>query len=86
MISVIGISLPCSPAMMLARDQAQAPDLRRRVMGFCRERRHRSPAPVLLHDVIADLPPEAAADDGELMARLGQFSLIDPAEQAPPSR
>jgi len=36
----------------------------------------------LLHDMIADLPPEAAADDGEFMARLGQFSLIDPAEQA----
>lgn len=36
----------------------------------------------LLHDMIADLPPEAAADDREFMARLGQFSLIDPAEQA----
>ena len=36
----------------------------------------------LLHDMIADLPPDAAADDGEFMARLGQFSLIEPAEQA----
>jgi DNA-binding PadR family transcriptional regulator len=36
----------------------------------------------LLHDMIADLPPEAAADDGEFMARLGQFSLIEPTEQA----
>jgi DNA-binding PadR family transcriptional regulator len=36
----------------------------------------------LLHDMLADLPPETAADDGEFMARLGQFSLIDPAEQA----
>jgi DNA-binding PadR family transcriptional regulator len=36
----------------------------------------------LLHDMIADLPPEEAADDGEFMARLGQFSLITPSEQA----
>jgi|SRR5215469_1910613 len=36
----------------------------------------------LLHDMIAELPPEAAADDAEFMARLGQFSLISPAEQA----
>jgi DNA-binding PadR family transcriptional regulator len=36
----------------------------------------------LLHDMIADLSPEAAADDGEFMARLGQFSLIDPPERA----
>jgi DNA-binding PadR family transcriptional regulator len=35
----------------------------------------------LLHDMLADLPPEQAADDAEFMARLGQFSLIDPAEQ-----
>jgi DNA-binding PadR family transcriptional regulator len=36
----------------------------------------------LLRDMIADLPPEAAANDGEFMARLGQFSLITPAERA----
>lgn len=36
----------------------------------------------LLHDMIADLSPEAAADDGEFMARLGQFSLVNPAERA----
>jgi DNA-binding PadR family transcriptional regulator len=36
----------------------------------------------LLHDMIADLSPDAAADDGEFMARLGQFSLIAPAERA----
>ena len=36
----------------------------------------------LLHDMIADLPPEQAADDSEFLARLGQFSLIDPAERA----
>src|SRR5262252_7224001 len=36
----------------------------------------------LLHDMIADLPPEEAADDGEFVARLGQFSEINQAEQA----
>ena len=36
----------------------------------------------LLHDMIADLSAEAAADDGEFMARLGQFSLINPVERA----
>jgi DNA-binding PadR family transcriptional regulator len=36
----------------------------------------------LLHHMIADLSPEAAADDGEFMARLGQFSLINPVERA----
>jgi DNA-binding PadR family transcriptional regulator len=36
----------------------------------------------LLHDMIAELSRGAAADDGEFMARLGQFSLIDPAERA----
>lgn len=36
----------------------------------------------LLHDMLADLPPEQAADDSEFLARLGQFSLIDPAERA----
>jgi DNA-binding PadR family transcriptional regulator len=33
----------------------------------------------LLHDMLADLPPEQAADDTEFMARLGQFGLLDPA-------
>jgi len=36
----------------------------------------------LLHDMIADLPPDEAADDGEFIARLGQFSLINPEERA----
>ena len=36
----------------------------------------------LLHDMLADLPPEQAADDTEFLARLGQFSLITPAERA----
>jgi len=36
----------------------------------------------LLHDMLADLPPEAAADDMEFMARLGQFSLLTPDERA----
>ena len=31
----------------------------------------------LLHDMLADLPPDQAADDSEFMARLGQFSLLD---------
>ncbi len=35
----------------------------------------------LLHDMIIDLPPEQAADDIEFMARLGQFSLLDPGER-----
>ena len=35
----------------------------------------------MLHDMIADLPPEQAAEDTEFMARLGQFGLIDPAER-----
>ncbi len=35
----------------------------------------------LLHDMIADMPPEQAADDIEFMARLGQFSLLDPGER-----
>ena len=29
----------------------------------------------LLHDMLADLPPEQAADQEEFLARLGQFSL-----------
>jgi DNA-binding PadR family transcriptional regulator len=36
----------------------------------------------LLHDMLADLPPDQAADDVEFLARLGQFSLITPAERA----
>jgi DNA-binding PadR family transcriptional regulator len=36
----------------------------------------------LLHDMIADLPPEAAGDDNEFMARLGQFSLLSHDERA----
>jgi len=35
----------------------------------------------LLHDMLADLPPEQAADDYEFMARLGQFALLEPAER-----
>ena len=31
--------------------------------------------------MIADLPPDQAADDYEFMARLGQFALLDPAER-----
>lgn len=36
----------------------------------------------LLHDLLADLPPEQAGDEAEFLARLGQFSLLDPAERA----
>jgi DNA-binding PadR family transcriptional regulator len=36
----------------------------------------------LLHDMLAELPAEQAADPGEFVARLGQFSLINPAERA----
>jgi DNA-binding PadR family transcriptional regulator len=36
----------------------------------------------LLHDMLADLPADQAADDTEFLARLGQFSLINPAERA----
>jgi DNA-binding PadR family transcriptional regulator len=35
----------------------------------------------LLHDMLADLPPDQAADDYEFMARVGQFVLLDPAER-----
>jgi DNA-binding PadR family transcriptional regulator len=35
----------------------------------------------LLHDMLADFPPEQAADEGEFMARLGQFSLLDSSER-----
>ncbi len=36
----------------------------------------------MLHDMLADLPPDQAADESEFMARLGQFSLLNPAERA----
>ena len=36
----------------------------------------------LLHDMIVDLPADQAADPSEFLARLGQFSLINPAERA----
>ena len=35
----------------------------------------------LLHDMLADLPPDAAQDDTEFMTRLGQFSLLTEAER-----
>ena len=35
----------------------------------------------LLHDLLADLPQDEAADDTEFMARLGQFALLDPGER-----
>lgn len=35
----------------------------------------------LLHDMLADLPPEQAADDYEFLARLGQFGLLGPQER-----
>ena len=36
----------------------------------------------LLHDMLADLPPEQAGDEVEFLARVGQFSLLDPSERA----
>jgi len=36
----------------------------------------------LLHDMLADLPPEQAGDDYEFVTRLGQFSLISADERA----
>jgi DNA-binding PadR family transcriptional regulator len=36
----------------------------------------------LLHDLIADFPPDQGADDVEFMARLGQLSLITIPERA----
>jgi DNA-binding PadR family transcriptional regulator len=36
----------------------------------------------LLHDMVADFPPEQAADEGEFMARLGQFSFLNSSERA----
>ncbi len=35
----------------------------------------------LLHDLLADLPPDQADDDVEFTARLGQFGLLAPAER-----
>ena len=35
----------------------------------------------LLHDMLADFPPEQAADEGEFLARLGQFSLLSSTER-----
>jgi DNA-binding PadR family transcriptional regulator len=35
----------------------------------------------LLHDLLADLPPEAAQDDTEFMTRLGQFSFLSAPER-----
>jgi DNA-binding PadR family transcriptional regulator len=35
----------------------------------------------LLHDMLADLPAELAGDDGEFLARLGQFEFLTPAER-----
>jgi DNA-binding PadR family transcriptional regulator len=36
----------------------------------------------LLHDMLADLPPEQAGDETEFLARLGQFSEINSTERA----
>lgn len=35
----------------------------------------------LLHDLLAELPPESAGDELEFLTRLGQFSLLEPAER-----
>ena len=35
----------------------------------------------LLHDMLADLPPDQAADRNEFLSRVGQFSLLDPGER-----
>ncbi len=35
----------------------------------------------LLHDLLAELPPDQARDDVEFMSRLGQFGLLTPAER-----
>ena len=35
----------------------------------------------LLHDMLADLPPEQAADEPEFLTRLGQFEQLTPDEQ-----
>ncbi len=36
----------------------------------------------LLHDMLAELPPDQADDDVEFMTRLGQFGFLNPAERA----
>jgi DNA-binding PadR family transcriptional regulator len=35
----------------------------------------------LLHDMLAELPPELAGDEAEFLARVGQFELLSPAER-----
>ena len=35
----------------------------------------------LLHDMLAELTPQEAGDETEFLARVGQFSLISPAER-----
>jgi DNA-binding PadR family transcriptional regulator len=35
----------------------------------------------LLHDMLADLPADAAQDDTEFLTRLGQFSFLSPQER-----
>lgn len=35
----------------------------------------------LLHDMLADLPPDQAPDDYEFLTRLGQFALLQPDER-----
>jgi DNA-binding PadR family transcriptional regulator len=35
----------------------------------------------MLRDMLAELPPEQARDDNEFLARLGQFSLLEPGER-----
>jgi DNA-binding PadR family transcriptional regulator len=35
----------------------------------------------LLHNLLADLPPDAAQDDTEFMTRLGQFGFLSPQER-----
>jgi DNA-binding PadR family transcriptional regulator len=39
------------------------------------------PGQGLLHDLLADLPPDAAQDDTEFLTRLGQFALLSPEER-----
>jgi len=39
------------------------------------------PGRELLHDMLADLPPDQADDSNEFMARLGQFGLLEPGER-----
>lgn len=39
------------------------------------------PGRELLHDMLAELPPDQAADDYEFHTRLGQFALLDTGER-----